>query len=118
MSAGSPPASDFPQTRSMWDWKQSSSLTLHHSKNCEVERSILKVINGSVLLGGIQLCRGLSGAMEGTVFTFQQIGDDLPTFSLLLLFINGCLDSDKNPVQMHGRKAHKTLQDFVVWEGG
>jgi len=59
--------------RSVWDWKLFSSLTLCHSKNCEVERSILKVINGSALLGGIQLCRGLSGAMEGTVFTFQQI---------------------------------------------
>lgn len=88
MRAGSAPA--FPRTRSLQDWQQISSPTFCHSKHCEVEQSLLKVINGRELLRGAQLWHRLSGAMEGAVFTFRRIVDDFPLFSGLL-FINGCL---------------------------
>lgn len=76
---------------------------------------MLEEIDGSVLLGGAQLCRGLSGVLEGEVFTSPQTWDDLPTFSLVLLFTNGCPGGDKSPSQTHGR-ADEILH-FVLAEG-
>lgn len=76
---------------------------------------MLEEMDGSELLGGAQLCRGLSGALEGDVFTFPQTWDDLPTFSLVLLFTNGCPGGDKNPSQTH-RRAGEILH-FVLAGG-
>lgn len=75
-------------------------------------RSLLKVIYGSELLGGTQLCHGLSGAMEGAVFTFQRITDDFPLFSGLL-FINGA-GSDRNPGQRHGKKVFLPFRGWAL----
>lgn len=95
--------SSVPRTRSLQDWQQISSQTLCHSKHCEVEQSLLKVINGRELLGGTQLWHGLSGAMEGAVFTFRRIADDFPLFSGLL-FINGCLAVTGIPAKGMGER--------------
>lgn len=51
--------------------------------------------------GETQLWHGLSGAMEGAVFTFRRIADDFPLFSGLL-FINGCLGVTGIPAKGRG----------------
>lgn len=93
----------FSRTRSVWDWQQISSLPFCHSKHCELEPSLLKVINGRELLGGAQLWHGLSGAMEGALFTFTHSADHLPLFSGLL-FINGCLGVTGIPARCVGKR--------------
>lgn len=71
------------------------------------------MINGRELLGGTQLWHGLSGAMEGEVFTFRQIADDFPLFSGLL-FMNGCLGVTGIPAKCTGGKVFLPLRGWAL----